>query len=92
MIVFLGVPLLKLLKDPGNPRRFLPASMFPFFAGGAAGIFLAVASHSMQWSGTTLFVIGCAQVSVISFLGVPLILLPLETPAAPEHGPVSLDI
>ena len=82
MIVFLGVPLLKLLKDPGNPRRFLPASMFPF---------LAVASHSMQWSGTTLFVIGCAQVSVISFLGVPLILLPLETPAAPEHGPVSLD-
>lgn len=41
------------------------------------GVFLSVASHALNWSGTTTLVVGCALVGVLALTGTPLIMLPL---------------
>ena len=69
--------------------------IFPILAAVFSGIFLAVASHSLNWSGTTLFVVGCGMVALLVLLGLPLIALTTtscdkESPQAapaPHHVP-----
>ena len=43
----------------------------------AAGVFLAVAKHALDWSDGTVLAVGVAMAALIGFLGAPLVLLPL---------------
>src|SRR5438034_3925885 len=44
----------------------------------AVGVFLSVASHTLDWSRTTTVVVGAALVAVLGLFGTPLILLNIE--------------
>ena len=91
-ISVLGIPLTNLINnlnsaEPKNTTQkhdfFLSMLVFSIAVG--IGIFLAVASHSLDWSGTTLCVVGCALVAVGSLLGTPLFFLTSENSKRPLH-------
>jgi len=74
----------------GNERVL----MLPLLATILTGIFLAVAAHSLNWSGTDLLVVGCGMVGLISLLGLPLIaltttLLDKKPPQVPPALPLA---
>lgn len=54
-------------------RKLIPISMAVLL-----GVFLAVASDALNWSGTSTLVVGCALVAVLALLGTPLMLLDLD--------------
>jgi hypothetical protein len=61
------------------PDRLKPArSGVPFVVGGAAAVFVAVASQSLQWPATTTIVVGGAFAVLLAVVGPPLALLPVE--------------
>jgi hypothetical protein len=44
-----------------------------------SGLFLSIASHSLNWSDTSVFVVGAALAALLGLLGTPLLLLSWES-------------
>jgi small-conductance mechanosensitive channel len=70
------------LAKTQNPLRLgLPVVLIVF----AIGIFLAIASHSLHWSNTTLLLVGCAFAAIVGLLAPLLLLLDFDKTNRPPR-------
>jgi hypothetical protein len=78
-------------------QRSAPRVQVTFGVAGAIGIFLAVAARALNWNGATVVVVGCALITVLGAVGIPLVLLPREQEARAlkwardRQGTIALD-
>lgn len=59
-------------------RRIQAQQAIPVLMAVVLGVFLAVASQALDWSGTSTLVVGCTLVAVLALVGTPLMLLDLD--------------